>query len=521
LKLDFSAGWRPDLGENLGGHLVEALNVTPAEDGLEALLDFLPGSDALPGAARPLGSLGMRTISGDGLFFIAVSNAIYRLSGTAWADVSPVAGVSVGADDIVGMTRYDQGAIYSNFQDPMQVRIDGTDTLFRRLISLTDPDNYLTGVVPGSPADNDPNLYAPKAKHIATIANHLVGGFTNDNQSGIVPSRVVWSRLGEPTKFLPNLDFLANFNDLSAAGEIRRVVNSGEYGVIFQETSVSRMDPGNPVQGFDIREADQSRGALMSGGVIPFGRTIGFIAEDGFQIFDGQKSEPIGVGQVDRTFRRLYNNDHARFVTGTVDRRNKTMIWSLPLGTGDNAPNRLFFYNLMYKQWTEAEGFLFRVFNVETGGAVTDSEPFASSLTDTGIFADTPVDSPQFAGSSLKLGAIDAQGRLVFNTGEALRATIETSDVELIEGRRTKLLSSRPTYRGAPDIRMRYAARPFVDVANLTFGPESAVNNNGECPGIATGRYHRFKLEAPPGHKVDRFHGLHVEDQWIQDVGLR
>lgn len=525
MEIDYQTGWRPDLGSNIGDHLTEARNVAPCEDGYESFSGFLPATDALPGSARPLGSLSMRALNNDGLFFVGTTTKLLRLTGSTWTEVSPSTDFfTTSGDNVWDMVRYGPGAVATNFDDPIHRRIDGVDTNFAALIDINDPANWLTGVVPGSPDPEDPNFVAPRARWMCVTGQHLVLGYTADNGFGEVNNRLWWSGLGTPSNFIPDPDSLANFNDLQSGGQIQRLISSGEYAVVFQETLISRADPGNPVNGFDVREADQGRGLFMPGGAIAgAGRNVPYIAPEGFFVFDGQKSIPIGMGKVDKTFLRLYDNSQRRFVSGTVDLKNKTWIWALPLGSGNGDPTRLFIYNWAYEHWSEIEVVLFRVTNAETGGAFTDSAPFASTNTDSGEFALFPVDSPQFAGQAIKFAAFDQSNKLCFNTGPALAALLQTADLELYEGRRSILTGARPRYQGISDdngISIAFGTRD-TPTASHAYGAPALVNSHGVCTGSKSGRYTRLRQETKTGHRIERFHGTTIEDEWIQDGGLR
>lgn len=519
LEIGFNSGWRPDLSENLGGHLIKATNVFPSENGYRPVRSFEAVTDALEGT--PLGGLSIRDAAGVARFYVATAENIFVNVGAAWVSVSPSTDFfSTPSTEVFDFTRYGIGTIATNFNDPVHTLVEGTDTQFRQLIDITDADNYLDGVVPGGGDPDDSDFFGPKARWAAEVNNHLVLGYTNDNQSGVSPERVAWSRLGDPSKFVPNVDFLANFNDLRGGGAVQQVISSGEYGVVFQETSVSRMDPGNPVQGFDITTVDQARGALMSGGVIAHGRRVGYIAEDGFYLFDGKGSEPIGIGSVDRTFLRQYNNANKRLVRGIVDKLNKAFVWALPLNSADGRVTRLFSWSWAFKRWSEIEVEVNFPVSAEVGGSAIDDSEFASTLVDD--LTTTSVDSTEFAAQTLQLGAFDSSNRFAFPTGQALAVLLETSDTVAVAGKRSIVNSVRARFDGDKGgVSMQVGGSQTPGNQAAVFAPPVPVNLNGESPTRVNARYHRFRTLAGFGHNVREFNGVEVPDEAIAPVGVR
>ena len=94
----------------------------------------------------------------------------------------------------------------------------------------------------------------------------------------------------------------ADFQDLPDGGNVTGLVG-GEYGLIFQETSVRRMTYEGPPIVFRIDKIANDIGASVPGSVAGLLDMAFFLHKSGFyMVRGGQTITPIGRGKVDRTF---------------------------------------------------------------------------------------------------------------------------------------------------------------------------------------------------------------------------
>ena len=56
---------------------------------------------------------------------------------------------------------------------------------------------------------------------------------------------------------------------------------------------------------FSFRSIEDNIGAVQGKTVIKVGNLVYFLSENGFRVTDGNKSEPIGNGKVDRFFKMI------------------------------------------------------------------------------------------------------------------------------------------------------------------------------------------------------------------------
>ena len=513
--------YAPDQAAHIPDILLEALNVIPSEVDYRVMNGFEGLADALTGT--PLGIASVRDANGQALVFAGDETDLYSLSGVSWSAISRTGGYSVASDGRWEFAPYQQVVVATNGNDQMQIS-NAAGSAFEDLVDITDSDNYTDEIVPNSGAgDADASTFiGPIGKTIATVGPFLVLGNFSDAQNGDVVDGVRWSQAGQPRKFKVDTTFQSNFVRIPAGGAVQRVVASGEYGVVFQENQIGRLDLSTGI-GFEYRVADQRRGALMAGGVIPYGRQVFYSSNDGFFVFNGVDSEPIGDGLIDRRFRQFYDNSNKRRVTGAIDERNKLAIWSLPFNTGGDTPNRLFMYHWPSGKWSESDEAVSILISLETPGINTEDPTFGPEFTDTGIFADTLVDSPIFRGGELRFAAFDTARRLAFNNGEKRAARIQTSDVQLTPNQRSLVTKLRPifdTEGGATTPRVAIGGRDRHSEA-ATFNQTQTIQEDGECPVRRSNRYHQVLMETDENSDVEHLTGVQIEAADIAPLGER
>jgi hypothetical protein len=211
------AEWRPDMPA-LGQWAREALNVVPAEESYRPLNALSGGSSGL--FARAQGAAWFRGTAGASRMFAGDATKLYLLSGTTWNDVSRTVGgaYSPGGDGTWRFTQYGYNAYAVNGVDNPQK------------FDLATGTNWV--LMGGSP---------PVGTYIATVRDFVLMG-----KIGSTPQRVQWSPLNSPEGTWGSIAATqADFQDVADGGNVTGLVG-GEYGLIFQETSVRRMTYEGP-----------------------------------------------------------------------------------------------------------------------------------------------------------------------------------------------------------------------------------------------------------------------------------
>jgi hypothetical protein len=239
------------------------------------------------------------------------------------------------------MTLFGQRIIATNFIDPPQSYVMGSSALFADLISS--------------------GLTSLKGRYAAVVRDWLVFGNTTDGTYGPQPQRVHWSAIDDPTNFpTPATAGAAavqsDFDDLVGdAGWVQGIVgNLGTAdGAVFQERAVVRMVYIGPPAIFAFTPAEGVRGTPAPGSIVQDGALAYYLGEDGFYVFNGSASQPIGVDRVDKTFLADLDQSYFYRIEGAVDPINKQIWWAYP-GSGHSGgnPNRIIVYDRARDRWT-------------------------------------------------------------------------------------------------------------------------------------------------------------------------
>ncbi len=355
--------------------------------------------------------------------YAGTATKLYELRANAWTDESKAGGYSTNVEDVWEFTVWDRSQliIATNFNDPVQsLQIgEGASADFADLITSTNK---------------------PTAKHIDAVRDFMVLGHTNDTTDGVRPNRVWWSAIGDPTDFDPDATTLSDYSDLPAGGWVQRIVGGAEYGVIFQEKLIRRMEfIGSPVI-FDLPAADRKRGTPIPNSVIAFGRNIFYISEEGFFVFNGSSSEPIGNNRVDNEFWRIFDLANKTKVSTAIDLQNKLVLWAFPAAS--SVANTIFVYKWDRGDWSEIRDIeVDRLLNGQNQGFTLEQLDSVSTNIDT---LSPSLDSNVWKGGKAFLGAIDTSHVLASFDGPTLQATMQTGERQFTAGRNTVIRSVRP-----------------------------------------------------------------------------
>lgn len=461
--------WMPDAPALTGEGSSVALNVRPKENSYGPLPSLAPVTDALIGECR--GAIAAKDSAGNVSSYAGDPTKLYRLVSGVWTDSSKVGDYTIFEQDRWGFLSWNDQVFATQISDPLQFIDKTTGTQFADLITST---------------------LTPAAKHIARVRAFLVLGFTEDAVNGRRNNRVAWSGANDPTDFDPSPTTLAGGQNLDSAGDVQRVVG-GSHGTIFQEGAITRMTfAGSPLK-FQFDTVEENRGAFAPGGVVKFGANIFYIAQDGFFVFTGAGSEPIGAGVLNDFFFKDLNNSLKDSITSAIDLENSLVVWAYPSNSSSNIVDKLLFYNWVGRRWAEAE--------VDTQALLsTLSEGFTLEELDQFGTIDTlpaSLDSRIWAGGVVDFGAFNADNRLGTFSGPALAATLETEERALAGVAMKALLQGvRPIVDGAPAASLSVAVCGRNDLGDMAvLGPDTPLNAVGEARFRNRARYHRIQVK--------------------------
>lgn len=467
--------WLPDLPSYGNPGATIAKNVIPAGMHYEQIPGLTIYSNAL--TARPQGAFPARDIDGTVFNFAGDATKLYKRSAATYSDVSRTSGgaYSAGTDEQWNFTQFGRNVYATNFNDNIQAFTMGSSSNFAALA--------------GSP---------PRARYLAIVKNDFL---VLANLS-TATYRVQWSPQGNPAgTWGTDPATLADYQDLSSEwGFIRQIVG-GQYGTIFQEKAITRMTfVGSPLA-FVFDQLETNKGTQAPGSVCKVGNSIFYLGLDGFYMFNGQSSEPIGANKIDKTFFADLDQNYMDRIRTVADERKMLVYLSYPgAGNTGGRPNKLLIFNYSpnaQRRWTQVE---------------LDTEVLCASIAD-GYTLDTldtlsgsidalsaSLDSEIYTGGQFSLAAFDSSNKLNYFNGNALTATIETSEVQPNPGNRSELIESRPIIEGNSSTVTTLTPLHRTKLTDsYTTDSTISLNSSGTFPMRTNDMFHRLRISIAGG----------------------
>lgn len=384
------------------GQSSHAFNVYPTKKGYKSFPSLQTISDALD--SRPRGAIFCRSIAGNVSAFAGTETKLYEL-GTVNEDKSRAAGYNAAQGDNWEFLQWNWGTIdrviACNYNDETQYKELGSASLFADL----------------------PN--APKARHCTVLRDFILLGNVNDAVDGPRGNRIFWSAYRNSEGWTPTVD-QCDFQDLKGNGGNVQRVFGGEYGVVFQERSVHRMEyVGVPVI-FQINEVENGQGTSIPQSCVQFGRRIFYYGRDGFyELVDGSISNPIGTEKVDDFFSSDFESNYKHTLTACIDPIRNIAIWNYAgAGSVDGVPNKALIYNWESQKWACCAFTVSLIFHGATLGLTLEElDPYGDM--DTLPFG---LDSEVWKGGNEFLAGINQDNEFGYFDGAALDAEIDTQE---------------------------------------------------------------------------------------------
>jgi hypothetical protein len=402
---------------------------------------------------------------------------LYKIDTTTWGDVSVVGGYTCASDSNWNFAQWGEQILATQIGDPIQTFTIGASSAFSELAAS-----------------------APQARYIAVVRDFVVAGNTSDASDGAVPFRVRWSAIGDPTDWTVSATTQSDFQDLNSANGWVTGIVGGEYGVIFQERAITRMTYVGSPSVFQFDEIEAGYGTNAPGSICRIGTMTAYLGEDGFYMFDGARSTPISHNMVSKTFYNDLDQAYLHRISSVVDPINQVIFWAYP-GASNVAgnPNKIIMFNYAQssqKRWATSDITLEMIARLALPTSYTlDTLDTVSSSLDALEFS---LDSRVWIDNTISLSAFNTDHKLCLFTGTALDATVETGEIEILEGKRTRLSRIRPMVDGGSTVTMQIGTRNTL-TESVTWGAETATNSTGDVETRNNARYHRARVKVAGG----------------------
>lgn len=457
--------WRPDLGvyQN-NGNLVLAKNV------LRQNLDYIPfkslseQTGALP--SDVLGAATFQTPRGQQYVFAGTSTKLYLLSGTVWNDVSGTTYNSAATNwrfDI-----YDEVVLATNFENPIQ--------------------RYNT-TVGGTFADLSVN--APRCRDIA-VSNAFLVAFNLVDSGTERYTRVKWTAQGLITDWT-TASLGSGFNDVreDVGGMGQRIVALEDYVVLFFTDAIYRMEYIAQPASFGLRPMPRGRGTLSPNSIVRDGNVIYYYGIDGFYIFDGQNSIPIGENRIDKYFYDVADFSKLSKIFGARDPVTKNIFWSFVSVMSPNGyPDKMLSYNTTSGEWTIIDypvRFLLSTY--------TTSQTLETLESTYGSIENVPLslDDAAYAGGLRVFGGFSVNNKYGIFSGAPLEGELTTEDFRLNPQGRSHLHGVHVISDAIVTVDVAYRNLQRDAQVRTGFNPTNAVTENVNFNLIS--RYTQFSVK--------------------------
>jgi len=475
--------------QSRGGQSSLILNAYPQQRGYSSFNSIVPVSPPLD--SKPLGAIMARNNNGHVRSFAGTQTKLYEVNVVS-ADVS-----KPGDYLVIDGHNWE----FVHWQVGVQDRIIALT--YNAPIQYTELDAAnLFADLPGSP---------PRAKHMAIVRDFLVLGNTFD-EDGEKGNRLRWSAYRDLEEWIPGTN-QSDFQDLAGNGGRIQAIFGGEYGIIFQESSIWRMEyVGTPIV-FQLDEIEPGKGLFMPKAAAQFGSSIFFLGRDGFyQLVDGHQAVPIGAEKVDRTFFKDFDANFRDSLSCAIDPLRNLVIWTYAgAGSFNGVANKSLIYNWNTKKWAMAEfGVSLLYFGATLSYTLDELDPFGDMET-----LPFSLDSDVWKAGNQFLAGFTTDFEFGFFDGPPLVAVLETAEIGG-EGR-THISTVRPFVESTtnPVIEVAIVKRDAM-TAGLNVGPYRALDNTGKANFRSDDRYQRIRVRI-----ADGFSHANSVDAGILDRGKR
>jgi len=464
MKIDFGE-WLPDQPSLDNPGCTDAYNVIPLARSYGQYNNLSAYSDALTSSC--LGAF--TTVDRDNapFQFAGDANALYLMSNTnlTWADV--------GTSNYSTATSWnfekfgDRVIAVSVENDPEYYNVESGSAFVR---------------LGGSP---------PRAKYIAAIRDFVVLANIQSN-----PNRVQWCGFNNAELWTPNLTTQSDFQDIPGRGGIVRGIVPGAYGVVFQDSSIWRMDYTGPPTIFRFDEVERGRGTSSPRSICYYGTNVFYYDPSGFYVFTGQGSTAIGHERMDAWFKD--NLGEPESIQGVVDRKNQLVLWGFKSTAASPVMDRVVIYNFAANRWSwGALGaqFMFERVSSQYDQPLDDLDtPYPLGIDLQSI----PMDEPAFK-DDLEVMAFDGDNKAASFNGAARTARITTKEVKFDEaGMFTQSVRPLADLPNGGSVTVRVGKRDRRDAA-VTYTNTLPLNRIGEASPRVNMRFQRYELQIEGG----------------------
>jgi hypothetical protein len=445
--------WLPDQPALGNPGLTDATGVLPVDGTYKSFLSLTAGANSTAAAVTSPVTAFHAEHAGSSALYIG-SNRLYvsNNSGVSFTDRSAA---TYNTATHWEYEQFDDLAIAANLGDRLQAQTIGSTSAFTAL-----------------------SASAPYAQVVGKVGRFLVAGqlaSTAGSSTADRPNVIQWSAIDDPTNWpTPGsstaVAFQAGEQILNSKfGKVQFIAGGDQFGVVVQETGVTRMTyvGGDVVFQFDEVDSSPGIGAFFPNATIQVGGLVYFISPSGFFVTDGTQVVPIGNGVVDRFFWGNVSSSTGLYrVTVGHDPQKKLIYWGYALSNSlDGVPQRVLIYNYVEKRWSVA---------TQSLNALVSPPPFRIQ---TG------------------LSAFNTSGKYSTFSGAPPGAVMTSGEIEGNPGGYTYVSGIKPLVDVTVNAVTAALGTRSDQSSSVTYTSEVTANSrSGFCDFRSEARYHRARL---------------------------
>lgn len=485
--------WLPDQPEFENPGLIEARNCLPVDNSYTKFSSVSTRDDAL--AAAPIGAYATIDNSGNPEIYAGTATKLYQKTGTTWTDRTP-APYTAGVNDYWRFAQFDSYVIATDYADVPQRKTIASVANFQALAT--------TGA-------------APKARQVGVINRFVFLGDIDDGVT-VLPYAVQWCAINDstnwPTPATPTARAVQSGRQTlnSAHGAVTAIATGQFWGLIFQKRAITRATYVGGDTVFQFETFELSRGCWAAQSMIQIGSFCYFLAHDGWYVTDGQTSEAVGDGKVDRWFYARIDQSKLDKITAGVDWTNKCILWNFADSSATSGTtNFVLALNFNRRRFSYAEQSMQLMIRSYTESMTEEGlAALYASLDDITV----SMDDPSWQGGAPTAMCFSANKIGTFS-GSALDALFETGESSPNSFGFTFIRGARPLVSGQPtSITVQIGYRSNQDQSRTYTNETARTSRTGVCDFRQKGKFLTARLKALGG--FDRAMGLGIDSEFVE-----
>ena len=401
----------PDLPDHENPGCVRTDNSTPVLTGYRPVKTLTASSNnALTARAR--GAVSASDTTGNVYNYAGDVGQLYSLANGTWSNVAKggVTAHALGDDEVWEFAKFKNDKVIA------VCGVNGATTNATQVITL------------GGSNFADLGGNAPQARRVGVVRDFVVVGNTWDSSANNMPNRVRWSAINNEASWTASAATQSDHQDLAGnGGEVVKIVG-GEYGTIFQERSIWRMEYVGLPTVFQFDETLPGIGTRYPNSIAQLGDIIFCLANDGFRsVINGSSSETIGAEKVDRTVLADIDDTYRFRVVGAIDAINQYYLCGYPSsGATGGVADKIMVYHWPTRRWSgPISADVQTLFNALSAGTTLEGLDAVNASLDA---LPQSLDSRAWMGGILQLGAFDNTNSLAQFSGSNMTAIFETKE---------------------------------------------------------------------------------------------